>query len=84
MLNEAAILVMDLLTHLANTSVLSVVKLAVVENELNILHELVYAVVPLLLQLGFYCTKVHWLLYNCWIVRDVELLIINRFLKDPC
>jgi hypothetical protein len=38
----------------------------------------------LLLQLGFYCSKVHWLLHNCWVVRDVELLVINRFLKYPC
>ena len=74
---------MDLLTHLADTSVLAVVELAIVENELNILHELIYAVVPLLLQLGFYCSKVHWLLHNCWVVRDVELLVINRFLKYP-
>jgi hypothetical protein len=83
LLNEAAILIMDLLTHLADTSVLSVVELAVVKNELNVLHELINAVVPLLLQLSFYCSKIHRLLYNCRVVRDVELLVINRFLKDP-
>lgn len=84
MLNEATILIMYLLTHLADTSILAVVKFAVVENELHIFHEFAYVVVALLLQLRFYRTKVHGLLYDGRIVRDVELLVIYWLLKDPC
>jgi hypothetical protein len=75
---------MDLLTHLANTSVFAVVEFAIVENEFDILHEFTYIVVALLFQFRFYRSKVHRLLHNCWVVRDVELLVIYWLGKNPC
>lgn len=79
-----SILVVDCFTHLADTSVLTVVELAIIEHQFHIIGELSDVRVFLLFQLLLNRAKVHRSFYNRWIVRDVQLLDVDWVMEDPC
>lgn len=83
LLSQTAVLIVHLLTHLANMGDLAVVELAVVKNKFHVFHELADAPIALLLQLSLYRAKVHWLLHDVVVVGDVELLYVDWLCEDP-
>ena len=68
--------------NLTNFTFNAVVKPAIVEHKLHVIHEFLQLIVLTLLQPGFNGTKVHRFLNNGRVVRDAKSLHINWFCKD--
>jgi len=71
-------------TDLAHFRLCAVVEAAVVEDEFHVLHELLDALILLLLQLTLYSREVHRVLHYSQIVDDAKGDIIDRIGKDIC
>ncbi len=62
----------------------SVVKDAVIEDELHISYEVMSSQVLVCCKFLLYCPKVHWLLHNVEVVRNIELHWVYWLKEDPC
>lgn len=68
---------------MVNLAALPVVLNTVLKDKVEIVEEVLKFEVLILLQLVFNCPKVHRVLDDVEVVRDVELLGINRLVEDP-
>ena len=76
-------LLSDTLADLANLTVLTVILNAVLEDQVHVVEEVLELQILIRVQLLLYRTEIHWLLNDLEVVRDVQLLRVNRFKEDP-
>ena len=77
------VLLLHLLAHLRHLAVFAVVQDAVRENQLYVLQEVLHVQVLVVAQLLFYRSKVHWVLDDVEVVRDLQLLGVHWLQEDP-
>ena len=70
LLREALVLLVNLYTDEAHLTLHAVIEPAVVEHKLHVLHELLNALVLMVLQLALNRREVHWVLHYCQVVKN--------------
>lgn len=76
-------LLFDTPADLANLTVLTVILNAVLEDQVHVVEEVLELQILIRVQLLLYRAEIHWLLNDLEVVRDVQLLRVNRFKEDP-
>ena len=82
--SNCVVLLLHLDANLAYVTLCSIVQPAVVKYELHILHEILYTLILMFSELSFDRTKVHGILHDIGVVRDLELLPVDRIRKNIC
>ena len=82
LVDETHVLLLNARANLSNFTFDAIVKSAVVEDQIHILHELLQLAVLAFLKLSFNGTKVHRLLHNGVVIRDAESFDIYWLCKD--
>ena len=82
--SNCVVLLLHLDANLAYVTLCSIVQPTVVKYELHILHEFLYTLILMFSELSFDRTKVHGILHDIGVVRDLELLPVDRIRKNIC
>ena len=82
LLGDLVILLLDLHSYLADVALRAVVDATIIKDELHVLHELLNALILVILQLVLNRGEVHRILHHLGVVGDVELLPVDRIRKD--
>ena len=69
-------------TDLSDVTLRAVVKLAIIEDKLHVIHEVLDALILVLPQLCFDGRKVHWVLHDVGVVGDLQLDVVHGVLED--
>lgn len=67
----------------ANLTIFAIILDAVLEHEIHIVEEVLKLQILIRVKLVFYCSKIHGMLDDVEIVRNVETLGINRLIENP-
>ena len=71
LLGDRGVVLLDSDTDLADVTLRAVVKLAIIEDELHVIHEVLNALILVLPQLCFDGREVHWVLHDVGVVGDL-------------
>ena len=82
LLGDSVILFLDVHANLANFAFCAIVDAAIIKYELHVIHEVLNALILVVLQLLLNRGEIHWVLDQQRIVRDVQFLIIDWVRKN--
>ena len=84
LLGNVPILLMHLHADAPNFTLCSIVHLAIIENKLHIIHEVLDAFILMLLQFCADSRKVHWVCHDCRVIENVQLFVVDGIGEDVC